>query len=286
MSLEAARIERDILASARAEIPTFCRKHFGLLGALRLHWLSFRTDLFLAPINLFLVGPKLALNLVGWVLQSLGLKRLSLFLQRVDMSVPTSLRRRIRADLAHALIDFDHLEASIQLEQRRDWRRRVDRLIEDYLSARDAIAEFSAGLMVLAFGFFALDRLTPGALSLGPILASGIAYEDAVQSFWLGPWAGGLWYGAFGVETPWYWTVGMIAGMIGVVAIMSTVIGIVTDPVQTWLGIHQRRLRRLVDRIERVTKEASDLRLDVKDPYLPRIADVLDVTVSALRLGR
>ncbi|MEO1018127.1 MAG: DUF6635 family protein, partial [Pseudomonadota bacterium] len=146
--------------------------------------------------------------------------------------------------------------------------------------------EFAAGLTALTFGFLMLDRLTPGAISLGPLLASDFARAEAINSFWLGPSMGEVWYNFFAVDTPVPWIVAGILMMIAVLAVVASVIGVITDPIQTWTGIHRRRLFRLVDAVERVTRDAADLRLALKDPYLPRIADLLDLTVSAMRLGR
>lgn len=282
---EAAAIESHFVA-CRLRIAPFAKGNFSLHAAVHWHRFCFFPDILLAPLNLFLVGPRLFLNLTGFCLRKLGAVRIGKPLQELELAIPTALRRHLRRRLLEDLLQIEAIAPLVPESERRAWRRRLDRLIDDYLGARDAIAEFAAGLTALTFGFLILRQLTPGAISLGPLLASDLAHREAVRNFWLGPWAGEVWYELVGVDTPIAWVVLAILAMLGLLALIASVIGVVTDPVQTWTGVHRRRLQRLVDASERVTRDAADTRLALKDPYLPRIADLLDLTVSALRFGR
>jgi hypothetical protein len=86
---------------------------------------------------------------------------------------------------------------------------------------------------------------------LGPALASLIAYQAAVALFPLGTTLGGIWYGFFPVAA----SPGLIAGTTGTVmaagAIVAAFSGIIADPLQRRLGLHRRRLLRLIDALER-----------------------------------
>ena len=69
-------------------------------------------------------------------------------------------------------------------------------------------------------------------------------------------------------------------------ALVATFMGLITDPVQEWLGVHRRRLRHLVDTLERVALGDRDAALALPDPYLARVTDLADVALMAMRLTR
>ena len=72
-------------------------------------------------------------------------------------------------------------------------------MVATYTDTRAAVAEITTTLITLGAGAAALKQVTPGAMVLGPALASVIAYQAAVASFPLGTTLGGLWYGVFPV---------------------------------------------------------------------------------------
>ena len=52
----------------------------------------------------------------------------------------------------------------------------------------------------------AFHKLTPGTLTLGPVIAAALAQQAAVASFPLGAALGGLWYGLLPVRHPPAWS--------------------------------------------------------------------------------
>jgi hypothetical protein len=69
-------------------------------------------------------------------------------------------------------------------------------------------------------------------------------------------------------------------------ALAAAFMGLVTDPLQQLLGLHQQRLRRLVDTLERVALGESEASLALPDPYIARVTDLADVALMAMRLTR
>ena len=53
-------------------------------------------------------------------------------------------------------------------------------------------------------------------------------------------------------------------------AVCSTFMGLVTDLIQQAMGLHEQRLRRLIDTLERHAKGEDDARLALPDPYIAR----------------
>jgi hypothetical protein len=275
---EAARAAIQAFAEeCRARIPAFAARHFGVVGTLRLHREALGWDLLRAPFNVLLVAPALFLRLAALLLRRLGAVRLGTWLARRDLFVETRLARRI-ADLV--------IEELLRLGERPTaWRARAEHLITEYVAARHAVAEFGAGLVLLTLGLILLQAITPSAISLGPMLAQELARREAIEGFWLGSSAGSLWYAWFPTSASAAELVVTTMVVMFGFALLATFTGLITDPLQQRLGLHERRLRRLVDTLERsaLGEEAS---LSLPDPYIARLADLADVVLIALRVTR
>jgi hypothetical protein len=266
--------------ACRARIPAFTARHFGLEGTLRLHREALGLDLLRAPLNVLLVGPALFLRLAGALCRRLGLGRLGGWLASRNLFVETRLSRRVADLVLDELLGLD--EAPLP-PARRD---RARRLIAEYVSARHAVAEFAAGFVGLAVGIVVLRALTPSAISLGPMLAREMAQREAVEGFWLGPWAGSVYYGWYPVHATAAETVATTLVVMGCFALLATFMGVVTDPLQQTLGLHRKRLLRLVNTLERVASGEETASLDLPDPYIARATDLADVALMAMRLTR
>lgn len=174
-----------------------------------------------------------------------------------------------------------HLRARGQDPAFRAWMADT---LATYGSSRTAAADLTNALIAAAGGGLAFHHFTPGALSLGPLLAQALAAKLAAGAFPLGAGLGGLFYGAFPAGAPLLMTAGVTGGLLGVAAILASVSGVVTDPIQRRLGLHQRRLRRLVDALEAELLEGGGKRFTVRDHYAARLMDLLDLA-RTLRAG-
>jgi hypothetical protein len=73
--------------------------------------------------------------------------------------------------------------------------------------------------------------------------------------------------------------------MLGAAA-LSAFAGLVADPVQRHLGLHRRRLERLVNALERHWLEGSGAGFVVRDHYAARLLGLLDLLAGAWRVAR
>lgn len=276
-------------AAVRARVPAFTRRHFGPLGTLRLHKEAVGLDLLRAPLNVLLVGPAFFLRLAAGLLRLIGLRRLGNWLATRRLFVETRLSRRMAELVFGELLDLDKV-APDQTTPDRDrlppWARRVEDLIAEYVAARHAVAELAAGVAALVVGLVVLSALTPSALSLGPVLAREYAQGQAVSNFWAGQWAGNLYYSWWPAEATTAETVGMTLLVMAVFAVASTFIGVVTDPLQQLAGLHRRRLERFVDTLQRQATGDEAAGLALPDPYIARLADVVDWVAMGYRMMR
>jgi hypothetical protein len=94
-----------------------------------------------------------------------------------------------------------------------------------------------------------------------------------------------LWYGHFAAAP----STGLIAGTTGglmlLAAAATAFAGVVGDPVQRMLGLHQRRLHKLIDALGNEMRSGTQGAFRVRDHYAARIFDLLDVMQAVYRLA-
>jgi hypothetical protein len=70
-------------------------------------------------------------------------------------------------------------------------------------------------------------------------------------------------------------------------SVASAFAGVIADPIQKGLGLHHRRLHRLIDAVEKQwNAEHEDSDFIAPDPYVARLVDVFDILSSAYRIAR
>jgi hypothetical protein len=253
--------------ACRARIPAFASRHFGLAGTLRLHRRALGLDLLRAPLNVLLVGPAFFVRVAAILCRRLGWPRIGDWLGRRSLFVETRLSREIATLVLEELLLVDGTSATPA------WREHGVRLIAEYVAA-------------LATGLVLVQALTPSAVSLGPLLAQELAQKAAIESFWLGSWAGGIYRSWFPATASWTEIAATTVMAMGCFALVATFMGLVTDPLQQRLGWHRRRLGRLVSTIKRAAGGDSGAALGLPDPYIARVADLADWALMAMRLSR
>jgi len=69
-------------------------------------------------------------------------------------------------------------------------------------------------------------------------------------------------------------------------SVFAAFAGIIADPVQSRLGIHDRRLSRLLDTLEEDLLGRGDRPFSAREHFYARFLDLWDVAASAFRLFR
>ena len=314
-----ATVAHDIVAGAierylqetRARIDPFVDAHFSISGAWALHRRAVGWDLLRAPVNVALAVPQV-LMLLGSALARwarwhraadwLGSRHLLLttdVAREIDWLICTELlrlpyRRGSRESTRDALVEAVFSDPRIgdvpreltdALEGRAsdaDFRRDLEDKLAVYTGSRSAAAELTTAVISVSVGAAAFNQLTPGVVSLGPAVAAAAAQKAAIASFPLGSWLGGFWYGVFPATPSLPTTIGISVGLALAFSLLAAFAGLVADPLQRRLGIHQRRLRKLVGTIERSLRGDGSERFEVRDHYVARILDVADVLRVAL----
>jgi hypothetical protein len=166
------------------------------------------------------------------------------------------------------------------------FRERLEGALAEYAVSRASAAEITTGLLSLSAGAVALNKLTPGAASLGPALAAIMAQQAAVASFPLGTWLGGVWYGLFPAVPSGVLIASTTGGLMLAATAFAAFAGVVSDPVQRALGLHRARLMRMIGALEGQFFDPSAPSFGVKDRYVARLLDLFDIIGAAVRLTR
>jgi hypothetical protein len=275
---------RTYFRKRRSRVPQFVESTFSLKGALGTHRHALGHDLWRAPLNAALAGPQLGLNAAAAVLKLAGRTQTARWVRSRELFFKTTVAQEIERRLIVDLLELpysgggkpsfhDALAVEILGDKRLDgalgllsgpWgegqRLRMDqRLAEQiaiYLNARGAAGEIVSAAVTMAAGSAFLHQATPGFLTLGPALAQA-----------LGAKIGGV--AAFSV-----------AGAVLVAsATAAAFAGVVTDPIQSALGIHHLRLINLLDTLEDAFL-GGDAQLRIPEAYAARLIDLVDAIIS------
>jgi hypothetical protein len=303
-----ARAIGRYIAARHGRVQAFVDTNYSFLGALRLHRHALGLDLLRAPANLALVPPYLVMQLGAALLKRLGAGRAAGWLGRRQPFLETDLareltfllhrdllelpyddgRRRTERDaLAEAILEeqplagvLDRLRAQADGAEAR-LRRRA--MLGTYAGARHAAAELFNNLLLAGAGAALFQQLTPGTFTLGPALATALAHQAAVASFPLGAGLGGLWYAWFPAAPSAALLLGSTGGLMLLTAVTAGVSGVLGDPLLRALGLHTRRLHRLIDALGRELCGEGEVAFRVRDHYVARIFDLVDLGRAAAR---
>jgi hypothetical protein len=298
----------------RQRVQPFVDRNFSLRGSIRLHRAAVGWDIARAPLNLTMAAPQVGLLLAAKAAGKVGATRLASSLGSKRLLVHTAVGKelawRLHADLLELpyrsggrVAPRDALAETILADPRvvaaltpalealgtngddPALRRRLEAAMTEYTRTRAAATEITTALLSLSTGALALRKLTPGALSLGPTLAAAIAQRAAVMSFPMGGALGSIWYTLFPVAPSAVLVAGLTGGLFAASTVASAFAGVLADPIQRKLGLHERRLRRMLDALERQMEDPAAPGFVVHDHYVARLLDLFDVTSALLRLA-
>lgn len=308
-----AAIDRYMI-KRRERIPEFINRHFSFKGSLKLHRKALGWDMVRAPVNAALGLLSVVKLLISSALRLMKSNLLSDRITGLNLFLDTDLGKELTWRLHKDLLELPYqqqgrscnkdellmeimrdptlenrllktLEALAPHQHDPSFHKRLTEEMHTYVGSRAAASDITVSLMAAASGLAVMNKFTPGAFTLGTSLAGGFAYTTAVNSFWAGSRAGGIYYSLVGVSTPPWMIAGAFTGMLIPIAALGTFAGIVADPVQRKLGLHQKRLHNLLNTVEANLKGEGDVRLAVRDHYLARIFDFMDWTQAAIRFA-
>jgi len=295
---------RRYFEQCRSRVPDFVRQHFRYPGAIATNRVALGWDMLRAPVNLFwaplyacvgvirfLVGKSLG---TGWLWRQLG-KFPPGFSTRVQREISDKVLAELMGQgTEHTTLRWfiaEELQSLYERQQRchTDSARFhaltepvVEEAITQYRVTRTASADITNTLSCTVLGAFAFQKFTPGGLGIALMLAAIISNELAVRSFIFGEGLGSLWYAFFPPEPSFGLTAGVAAAVMALLAAFAALSGVISDPIQAALGVHQKRLNKMLDQLEQDFIERSSSRFRPKDQYVARVLEVFDMVKSGL----
>lgn len=295
-------------AARRGKVEQFAKDNFSLLGSLRLHRQAVGLDVLRAPANLFLTAPFLTAQILAKGARMLRREQSADWLESRRFYLTTDVARelewRLFADFlelpyrqSERVSEHDALAEELLLDPRvegaiaqrlkmagvtgvssdnGDFRAWLSGAVNTYQSTRISSADMSNTLLGTSIGAIAFKQLTPGMMSLGPVTAHAIVQSAAISSFPLGAGIGGLWYGLFPSVAPTAVTIFVSGGLVAAGAVFAAFSGVISDPIQRRLGIHQRRLKALLKALETELRGKDEARFTVRAHYVARIFDLFE----------
>lgn len=288
----------------RARIPAFIDRHFHYPGAISTNRMALGWDMFRAPFNL-LWAPIYALACVLKMLipKSSGLR----WLHKLANRVPAGLTTRVQQHISHLilvellnngqekpLLERYLLEELEEVYERyncepvnhEQFKELIGPLVADTLSqyrvTRTASADISNSITCTVLGAFAFQKFTPGGIGLGVVLASMLAKTLAARDFILGETIGGWYYSVFPPEPSLATTAGVMLAVMAALAAFAALSGMIFDPIQAAVGLHRRRLHKLLDHLQRDITLHTQSSFRPKDQFVARILDTFDMIRSSL----
>lgn len=260
----------------RALVDGFIRRHYSVRGAAALHRNAIGWDLLRAPANVMLAPVFLIARLVAVCAHAVGLRRVARYIATRRLQFRSDVNRAIEAALIAEVI-------APRREGQPPPEPAVIRCIEDYTAVRGAISEIGTTLVVLTVGYALYHTVTPGVLTLAPVVTDRVATAREIASFPLGSWLGAAWHGIFPAPRPVWQLVAVGMSLVVVFSLVTTFAGVLADPLQARLGWHRRRLLRLLVRVDRADETAPR----VEGEFLvARAADIADAAAAVLRFFR
>lgn len=295
---------RAYFSACRTRVPSFVATHFRYPAALETNRVAFGLDILRAPINLFWAPLFAIVSLIRFlVARSVRLKWLHRLLGRFPAGFTTQVQIHISDLVLRDLLRHNQSESSLSwfvaealrelYQQQGDvgvdvahFHRQAEPIIEDALAeyrvTRTASADITNTLSCTVLGAFAFQKFTPGGIGIGLVLASIISTQLASRDFLLGETLGSFYYSIFPPSPSLTITLITIAGVLALLSAGAALSGVISDPVQSALGLHRYRLNKMLQHMEQDMLQQSTNSFRPKDQYLARIMECFDLLRAGL----
>ena len=288
---------KEYFDSCRAKIPGFIRQHYRYPGAWNTNKVALGFDLLRSPFNLIWAPFYVLSLLLAWFFRAMKLKPISTLLLHIPSGLTTRLQKSItEKTLSQVLQDprndqseliqciqtsiekrlLKETPATLTESQKQHLKSIIEDSLKQYAITRTASSDISNTILGTAIGAIAFKKFTPGGLGIGVLSAYLIEKQMAVSQFMFGKTAGGIYYDFFPPEPSFTLIVITTTAVLCCLAIFASLSGLLTDPIQSWTGIHSRRLKKMIHHLESDFENKTFGGFRPKDQYLARIMELVD----------
>ena len=302
----------NYIQARKTRVNAFVDKNFSFKGALKLHSKALGKDLYKVPLNILWSLPMLPVSAVSLLLDKAGLSKATDFLNKIPRGFQTEVEKEFNWLIYAELLELPYqqegrettkdalLEAILndpELSQQLnrylvainekslapDFHQALERNLAEYATSRTAASDLAGSIITLSSGYVAFHKVTPGVLASGGAAAAAIAQQIAIAKFWMGPALGAWYYGVFPATASTGLIVAATGSIMAGLALIMPFTGILTDPLQSKLGMHQKRLYKFLDALQDELLGVKKSEYRIKDQYLARVFDIFDLLRVAMR---
>ena len=301
------RATQEYFARCEDNIPNFVNRHFRYPGAITTNRVAFGWDMLRAPLNLFW-APIYALVCV--LKYATGRSRKLAWFHRTLQLVPSGFSTRVQQHISTLVVCdlLQHHENNEQVKTLKHYiidslekvyesgnkahpthqqfheavEPLVDEALTQYQVTRTASADIANSLSCTVLGAFAFKKFTPGGVGIAIVLASILTKTMATQNFIFGKTLGGIYYRLFPPEPSLATLSIALVAVMTVLSALAAFSGIVTDPIQAAMGLHQKRLKKMLAHLEQDFLNKTQNSFRPKDQFIARIMDTFDMIKSSL----
>jgi hypothetical protein len=297
---------RQYIKTRKEKVPEFVSNYFSFKGALRLNKRAFGGDLYKVPANILWMPPYLLGRLASKLTSRIGMNSISEKINRLPKGFETDVEREINWLIYSELLEIPYqqgdreskkdaiLEACLEQPEVKillnqylsrisekskhpGFRVSLEKNIEELTNCRTAASDMAGCIVSMASGAALGNQFTPGAYTSGTLLANVLAQQIAISNCVFGSGIGSMWYGVFPAQA----SLGLLTATVGSfmigLGLLSAFSGVITDPIQAKLGIHQKRLIKLIEKIEAELLAKDNTQLHFKGTYAKYIFDIADI---------
>lgn len=293
------------IKKCKLRVEPFIANHYSFSGALKIHSHALGLDIIRVPINIIWSVFNIILSIIGLVTNIIGLKQLSEKIKKIPPGIETDMDREIKylvitellqlpfADgernskidsLMEEILKDKKLQSYINhelnelrlLHNQPDFKERIEQKLTEFGAVRTGSADLASNIVLMLSSHGALGQTTIGALSAGHAVSALIAKSIAASNFWLGATIGSYYYALVPVAVSLRLIIAVTSIVAVILSIISTFIGIITDPIQAKLGIHKRRLNKLITSIQDDLENTTSGEFKLREKYIGRLLDIVD----------
>ena len=269
----ALHVDRCIEAYAqrcRQRIPAFVDTHISLEQAWSTQKRTFWPDLIIGPVNSVWAIPYWTIRKACTGLDALGVPVAGSVLRLVKPGLTSGYQTATEATLARELLEWDLDDPSTslpsglvkELEQNAAIRRLrlnarpaslrpIRAVIDEFSSGRALVADLAGAALTLAVSWLAFRSTSMGLYDIANRFARQDAKSRAASRFVFGRRAGNVFFSVFRPQAS-NFEIGLILVTLTVAVAAGAMLCVLgSEHVLKVLGLHQRRLSTLVDKIER-----------------------------------
>ena len=269
----AMHVDRCIEAYAhrcRQRIPAFVDAHISLEQAWSTQKQTFWPDLLIGPVNSVWAIPYWTIRRACTGLDALGVPAAGSVLRSIKPGLPSGYQIATEATLARELLEW-HLDdpstalpaglvkeleqhpaiRRLRLNDRPASIRPIRTVIDEFSSGRALVADLAGAALTLGVSWLAFRSTSMGLYDIANRFARQDAKSRAASRFVFGRRAGNVFFSIFRPQASMF-EIGLILVTLAIAVAAGAMLCVLgSEHLLKVLGLHERRLSTLVDKIER-----------------------------------